>query len=101
MVAVIVPAAGRVDVSKVAAALGVTAKMKSAQPDFIQEQTGFAPGGIPPIGFDAIRLADDRIFMHETIFAGGGNNLNNYTRMSPSLLLELHPDMIRGSFLQD
>lgn len=100
LVAVVVPATGRVDMDKVSRALGVTGKMKSAQTDFITEKTGFVPGGIPPIGFDAERLVDNRTFEHEIIFAGGGNNLNSYTRMDPRLLLELYPKTISGDFLQ-
>ena len=103
LVAVVVPATGRVDMAKVANALGVNPKgMKSAQPDFITEQTGFVPGGIPPIGFDpSARLLDSRTLAHETIFAGGGNNLNSYTKMDPKLLIELYPDTIQGNFLQE
>lgn len=101
LVTVIVPATGKVDMNKVAKALGLTAKMKSAQPDFITQQTGFVPGGIPPIGFDATRLVDNRVFTHETIFAGGGNNLDSYTKMEPKLLMELYMDTIQGDFLQD
>lgn len=100
LVAVVVPATGRVDMDKVAKALGVTAKMKSAQPDFITGETGFVPGGIPPIGFDAERLVDNRTFAHEIIFAGGGNNLHSYTRMDPKLLMELYLETISGDFLQ-
>lgn len=101
LVAVIVPATGRVDMDKVAGALRVGAKIKSAQPDFINEQTGFVPGGIPPIGFNATRLVDSRTFTHEIIFAGGGNNLNRYTKMDPMLLRELYPQTITGDFLQN
>ncbi len=100
LVAVVVPAAGRVDMEKVGKGLDVTAKVKSAQPEFITEETGFVPGGIPPIGFDAQRLVDERTFNQEVIFAGGGNNLNTYTRMDPALLKELYPEIIVGDFLQ-
>ena len=99
LVAVIVPASGRVDMEKVARTIGID-RVKAAQPDFIEEQTGFVPGGIPPVGFEAQRLIDHRIFQHQEIFAGGGNNLNSYTQMDPRILRELYPNAIVGDFLQ-
>ena len=99
LVVVIIPATARVSVEKVAAALGIPAnKLKSAQPDFIRQQTGFVPGGIPPIGFEAKRLVDSSVFLHPWIIAGGGNNLNEYTKMDTAQLRELNPDLVEGSF---
>ncbi|MBL7661218.1 YbaK/EbsC family protein [bacterium] len=48
--AILVIASGtnRVDEKKVSALVGE--KIKRANPDFVREQTGFAIGGIPPVG---------------------------------------------------
>jgi len=100
LIAVIVPATGRVDMEKVRTALQITPKVKAAQPDFITSETGFVPGGIPPLGFDAIRLVQASTLHHQAIFAGGGNNLSTYTRLDPNILSTLYPDIIVGDFLQ-
>lgn len=101
LVTVIVPAAGRVDMSKVKVSLGISVKVKAAQADFITAQTGFVPGGIPPIGFESIRLVDSSTLQHQTIYAGGGNNPKSYTRMAPTLFLKLYPNTLTGDFLQN
>lgn len=100
LISVIVPASARVDLNKVAMALNVPAnKLKSAQPDFIFEQTGFVPGGIPPFGYPGRRLIDSSLFSRSVIYAGGGNNLNEYSRFQPSFLTTVHPDAVIGDFM--
>jgi prolyl-tRNA editing enzyme YbaK/EbsC (Cys-tRNA(Pro) deacylase) len=47
-VLVVASGANRVDDRKVAALLGQT--IKRADPDFVLQHTGFAPGGVPPVG---------------------------------------------------
>lgn len=47
-VLVIASGANRVDEAKVSAALGET--IKRADADFVREMTGFAIGGVPPVG---------------------------------------------------
>ncbi len=102
LVAVIVPATARVDTEKVAGALGVipAKKMKSAQKEVITEGTGFVPGGIPPVGFEVTRLLQEGVTRHDQIFAGGGNNLNSYTRLNPQSILNLYPDTRVGDFVE-
>lgn len=100
LVAVITSASARVDTNKVKAALEISGKVKSAQASFIEAETGFKPGGIPPIGFEAIRLIDSQALNHPRITAGGGNNLNSYTSLDPKLLQKLYPNAIVGDFNQ-
>lgn len=101
LVSVVVPAAARVDAAKVSSALGVPAqKLKSAQPDFIAQETGFVPGGIPPFGYEGRRLVDQSIFNRQVAYAGGGNNLHAYSRFAPAFLVFAHPDAIVGDFQQ-
>ncbi len=101
LISVVVPAASRVDLQKVSDVLGVPVnKIKSAQPDFIAQETGFVPGGIPPFGYMGRRLVDESIFARQVVCAGGGNNTQEYSRFSPSFLRHAHPDIMTGSFQQ-
>lgn len=101
LISVVVPAASRVDLQKVSNVLGIPAnKIKSAQPDFIAQETGFVPGGIPPFGYAGRRLVDESMFARHVVCAGGGNNTHEYSRFSPSFLRHAHPDITIGSFQQ-
>lgn len=101
LVSVVVPAASRVDLQKVSGVLGVSAnKIKSAQPDFIAEQTGFVPGGIPPFGYPGKRLVDQSILTRRVVCAGGGNNLHEYSKFPPGFVQSVHPDAVFGDFRQ-
>jgi prolyl-tRNA editing enzyme YbaK/EbsC (Cys-tRNA(Pro) deacylase) len=74
--AVLVLASGahRVDTAKVAALLGVAA-VKRPDADFVRSRTGFAIGGVPPIGHAvALRtLVDVSLAEHEAIWAAAGH----------------------------
>ncbi|PIR55519.1 hypothetical protein COU74_00670 [Candidatus Peregrinibacteria bacterium CG10_big_fil_rev_8_21_14_0_10_36_19] len=103
LIAVIVPAVAKVDLNKVENCLenivGVRVKLKAAQPDFILSETGFIPGGIPPVGFQCKRFVDTSIFEKNIVYAGGGNNLRAYTAFSPTVLEQVYPDILKGDFI--
>jgi prolyl-tRNA editing enzyme YbaK/EbsC (Cys-tRNA(Pro) deacylase) len=71
-VLVIASGANRVDEAKVAAALGEA--IGRADPAFAREATGFAIGGIPPLGHaqPLVTLVDRDLLAHDVVYAAGG-----------------------------
>jgi len=73
--AVLVAASGshRVDERAVAAVVGEA--IDRATPDFVREQTGFAIGGVPPIGHarPVVAVVDDALLAHAQIWAAAGH----------------------------
>ena len=73
--AVLVIASGvnRVDETKLAAAIGE--KLGKADADFVRDRTGYAIGGVAPVGHPApIRtLVDTWLLKHDVIWAAGGH----------------------------
>ena len=88
--AVLIIASGvdRDDEKKAAAAIGEP--IGRADADFVREATGFAIGGVPPIGHKTppVTLIDDDLFQHETIWAAAGTP-NAVFRLTPERLAEL------------
>jgi prolyl-tRNA editing enzyme YbaK/EbsC (Cys-tRNA(Pro) deacylase) len=72
-VLVIASGAHRVDEAKVAAALG--ASLRKADAEFVRATTGWAIGGVPPVGHDARTriFLDAALRRHESIWAAGGH----------------------------
>lgn len=72
--AVMVVAAGdrRVDEARIGAALGEP--IRRADPAFVREATGYAIGGIPPLGHatPVVLFVDDSLARFETVWAAGG-----------------------------
>lgn len=87
---VLVVASGRnrVDEAKVAAALGEA--LARADADFVREKTGFAIGGVPPVGHAVApaTFIDRDLLQHAEIWAAAGTP-NAVFRLSPSELVEL------------
>ena len=73
--AVLVAASGshRVDEKAVAAVLGETIARASA--DFVRERTGFAIGGVPPIGHaqPVVSVVDEALLQYGRIWAAAGH----------------------------
>jgi prolyl-tRNA editing enzyme YbaK/EbsC (Cys-tRNA(Pro) deacylase) len=71
-VLVIASGANRVDEKKVAAVLGE--KLGRADPDYVRERTGFAIGGVPPIGHaePPIAFIDRDLLQYAEIWAAAG-----------------------------
>jgi len=80
---VIASGANRVDLSRVEALLGEP--LDRADPDFVRAETGFAIGGIPPVGHDRalVTVIDEDLLRHQRIWAAAGH---------PSAVLPLTPD---------
>ena len=88
--AVLVVASGvnRVDEKKVAALIGE--KIARADADFVREMTGFAIGGVPPVGHATapITLIDEDLMKFATIWAAAGTP-NAVFQLKPAELAEL------------
>ena len=73
--AILVVASGshRVDEQLVAALLGE--ELARASADFVREQTGFAIGGVPPIGHarSLVTVVDEALLAHSRIWAAAGH----------------------------
>ena len=70
---VIASRANRVDEKKIAGFLGEP--IERADADFVREKTGFAIGGIPPVGHSEklLTFIDEDLLQYEIIWAAGGN----------------------------
>ena len=81
-VLVITSGANRVDEARVAAELGEA--LAKADAAFVREQTGFAIGGVPPVGhrLPLVIFIDQDLMQYPTIWAAAG---------TPNALFELLP----------
>jgi prolyl-tRNA editing enzyme YbaK/EbsC (Cys-tRNA(Pro) deacylase) len=87
-VLVVASGARRVDETKVAAAIGEP--IARADADFVRDATGFAIGGVPPIGHRTapIALIDESLMAFAEIWAAAGTP-NVVFRLTPTDLLEM------------
>jgi len=87
-VLVIVRGDGRVDEKKIAAAIGE--KIGRADPDFVRETTGFAIGGVAPVGHigEVICFVDSGLQEFKTVWAAAGSP-NTVFQITPSDLIRL------------
>ncbi|MEM6513633.1 MAG: YbaK/EbsC family protein [Pseudomonadota bacterium] len=85
---VLVVASGpvRVDTAKVGALFGEP--VKRATPDFVRERTGFAIGGVPPIGHvtPPVVFLDETLLQFDTLWAAAG---------TPNAVFCLSPDNLQ------
>jgi prolyl-tRNA editing enzyme YbaK/EbsC (Cys-tRNA(Pro) deacylase) len=98
-VLIIASGANRVDPAKAEALLGEA--IKRADADFVREATGFAIGGVPPLGHDRplVTLIDEDLLAFEEIWAAAGTP-NAVFRLSPTDLSDLTGGRI-GDLKQD
>ena len=87
-VLVVASGVNRVDEKKVAAVIGE--KIARADADFVREQTGFAIGGVPPVGHAVapLTLIDEDLLKLTTIWAAAGTP-NAVFKLTPGQLVEL------------
>jgi prolyl-tRNA editing enzyme YbaK/EbsC (Cys-tRNA(Pro) deacylase) len=87
-VLVVASGVNRVDEAKVADAVGE--KIARADADFVREATGFAIGGVPPVGHDnpPLVLIDQSLMTLAEIWAAAGTP-NAVFRLTPSDLVHL------------
>ena len=87
-VLVVASGTNRVDEKKVAALIGK--KIGRADAEFLREATGFAIGGVPPVGHATppLTLIDEDLFRFEAIWAAAGTP-NAVFKLTPAELQEL------------
>jgi prolyl-tRNA editing enzyme YbaK/EbsC (Cys-tRNA(Pro) deacylase) len=87
-VLVIASGVNRVDEKKVGALIGE--KIGRADPEFVREQTGFAIGGVPPVGHrtQPVALIDEALTALDEIWAAAGTP-NAVFRLTPADLVAL------------
>ena len=87
-VLIIASGGNRVDEKKAAALLGE--KIKRADPDFVRDKTGFAIGGVPPLGHREAPavLIDEDLLAHAEIWAAAGTP-NAVFRLAPGDLVPM------------
>ncbi len=85
-VLVMASGANRVDEKKVGALIGE--KIERASPDFVREKTGFAIGGVPPVGHGEppVALIDRDLLAFAEIWAAAGTP-NAVFRLTPEDLV--------------
>jgi len=71
---VLTSGAHRVDTAKVAALIGAP-RLDRADADFVRDRTGFAIGGVAPVGHTTVlqTLVDDALAAHEQVWAAAGH----------------------------
>jgi prolyl-tRNA editing enzyme YbaK/EbsC (Cys-tRNA(Pro) deacylase) len=87
-VLVVLSGTARGDEAKIASTIGQP--IAKADADFVREMTGFAIGGVPPVGHRVppITLIDDRLMDYPVIWAAGGTP-NAVFRLTPAELVRL------------
>lgn len=87
-VLVIASGANRVDEKAVAALIGE--RIERADPEFVRAKTGFAIGGVPPLGHaePPLVLIDDDLLAFDTIWAAAGTP-NAVFRLTPDQLVSM------------
>ena len=87
-VLVVASGANRVDERKIAAALGEG--IGKADADFVRERTGFAIGGVPPIGHHVppVTFIDEDLLGYEAIWAAAGTPFSVF-RLTPDQLVHM------------
>lgn len=98
-VLIVASGANRVDPAKAEALLGEA--IKRADADFVREATGFAIGGVPPLGHDRplVTLIDEDLLAFEEVWAAAGTP-HAVFRLSPKDLGDLTGGRI-GDLKQD
>lgn len=84
----IAPGDIRIAITKVAGALQLT-QMKLASPDTVLRITGYAVGGVPPIGHvtPVPIVVDQRVLQYDIVFGGGGDE-QHMLRITPAEIVQ-------------
>ncbi len=88
--AILVIASGPNRVNEAAIAALVGEKIEKPDADFVRAQTGFAIGGVPPLGHTTplMTFIDEDLMQHETIWAAAGTP-NAVFPLAPTDLLRM------------
>lgn len=88
LVLVLTSGVNRVDEKKLKAILGEP--VKRADADFVRERTGFAIGGVPPVGHtsEPVVLMDEDLLAHDVVWAAAGTPHTVFS-VNPARLAEV------------
>lgn len=80
----------RVDLKAVRRLLPGVKKISMADPETVLEYSGFAVGGVPPVGFpkELEAFLDEELFLQETVWAAAGTD-HAFFPVSPEELLRM------------
>lgn len=83
---VIASGAHRIDRGKIAAIVG--RPVKSADPAWVEERTGYAVGGVPPVGHDAVAMTilDESLAALDPIWAAAGSPTHAFRTTAADLV---------------
>lgn len=87
---VLVIASGSNRVNEKGMAMLLGEPIERATPDFVRERTGFAIGGVPPVGHveSIVTFLDEDLLQYQEIWAAGGNP-NALFRLAPADLVAM------------
>lgn len=83
---VVVDGTSRVDEEKLAEVL-LAEDARLAEPDEVEDATGYAVGTVPPVGTGLRAVVDDRVLEKDVVYGGGG---------AESRMIKLDPRFIVG-----
>lgn len=86
LIVAIVKGEDRVSTKKIGKVLNCN-KPRIANESEILSKTGYAIGGVPSFGYDAIFLVDERVMKNEIVYTGGGTS-KSLIKITPQELLK-------------
>ena len=75
----------RVDTGKLAEVLECE-NVEIASPDEVEQATGYSVGNVPPVGYDVIKVVDEKVLDNREVYGGGGDE-EHMIRMDPRFIL--------------
>jgi Cys-tRNA(Pro)/Cys-tRNA(Cys) deacylase len=97
LIVAIIKGEDRVNLKKVARAIGEDGRLRSASPEEILHRTGYPCGGTPPFGFYAVFMMDERTFEKDLLYTGGGSEralitgtAQEFQRANGAIIASLH-----------
>ncbi len=73
LIVAIIKGEDKADESKIKEICNVK-KVNIANPNLIKEHTGYPCGGVPPFGYNALFLIDEKVMKKSEVYAGGGSS---------------------------
>ncbi len=83
---VVVRGPDRVDEDKLVELLAAD-DARFASPDEVEAETGYAVGGVPPVGTDLPKIIDEHVLNHGKVFGGAGSE-NRMIGLDPRFIID-------------
>ena len=75
----------RVDTEKLSEVLECE-DVEIASPEEVEKATGFSVGNVPPVGYDVMKVVDEKVLENREVYGGGGDE-EHMIRMDPRFIL--------------